>query len=88
MSLYCQQGGPEAELSPEFLRDSLYQALDRLGPRRKVLAVPPDGSRFDSRAGELTQYAYDYYGDRLGCVLPALGTHTADDARCAHAHVR
>ena len=77
MSLYCQEGGPEAELSPESLRTSLYQALDRLGTRRKVLAVPPDGSRFDSRAGELTQYAYAYYGDRLGCVLPALGTHMA-----------
>jgi nickel-dependent lactate racemase len=77
MSLYCRQGGPEAELSAESLRDALFQALDQLGPRRKVLAVPPDGSRFHSRAGELTQYAHAYYGDRLGCVLPALGTHTA-----------
>ena len=42
MSLYCREGGPEAELSPEFLRDALYQALDQLGTRRKVLAVPPD----------------------------------------------
>ncbi len=77
MSLYYQQGGPEAELSAESLRNALFQALDQLGPRRKVLAVPPDGSRFHSRAGELTQYAHAYYGDRLGCVLPALGTHTA-----------
>jgi nickel-dependent lactate racemase len=72
MSLYWQEGGPQAEVD---LRDSLHQALDRLGPRRKVLAVPPDGSRFHSRAGDLTQYAWQYYGDRLGCVLPALGTH-------------
>jgi nickel-dependent lactate racemase len=75
MSVYCQEGGPEAELSAEFLRGALAQALGRLGDRRKVLAVPPDGSRFDSRAGELTRYAYQYYGDRLACVLPALGTH-------------
>jgi nickel-dependent lactate racemase len=75
MSVFCQEGGPEAELSAEFLRDALSRALDRLGDRRKVLAVPPDGSRFDSRAGELTRYAYQYYGDRMGCVLPALGTH-------------
>jgi nickel-dependent lactate racemase len=75
MSVYCREGGPEAELSAEFLRDALSQALGRLGDRRKVLAVPPDGSRFDSRAGELTRYAYQYYGDRLACVLPALGTH-------------
>jgi nickel-dependent lactate racemase len=77
MSLYFQQGGPKTQLSAESLRDGLYQALDKLGSRRKVLAVPPDGTRFHSRAGDLTQYAYGYYGDRLGCVLPALGTHSA-----------
>ena len=76
MSVYCREGGPEAELSAQFLRDALHQALGRLGDRRKVLAVPPDGSRFDSRAGELTRYAYQYFGDRVGCVLPALGTHS------------
>jgi nickel-dependent lactate racemase len=77
MSLYCHEGSPHAELSPETLRDLLCQALDRLGDRRRVLAVPPDGSRFHSQAGPLTQYAYQYYGDRLACVLPALGTHNA-----------
>src|ERR1700761_6842902 len=77
MSLYCQQGGPDTEISPEHLRQSLYHALDQLGDRRRVLAVPPDFSRFHSQAGPLTQYAYAYYGDRLGCVLPALGTHKA-----------
>jgi nickel-dependent lactate racemase len=77
MSLYCREGGPDAELSPAFLRDALYRALDRLGPKRKVLAVPPDFTRFHSQAGPLTRNAYEYYGDRLGCVLPALGTHTA-----------
>jgi nickel-dependent lactate racemase len=76
MSLYWQQGGPDAELSPETLRRSLCQALDKLGDRRRVLAVPPDFSRFHSQAGPLTQYAYGYYGGRLRCVLPALGTHT------------
>jgi nickel-dependent lactate racemase len=77
MSLYCRVGGPDAELSPVFLREALYRALDRLGPKRKVLAVPPDFTRFHSQAGPLTRYAYEYYGDRLGCVLPAQGTHTA-----------
>jgi nickel-dependent lactate racemase len=41
------------------------------------LAVPPDQSREHSRAGELTRYAWQYYGDRLKAILPALGTHTA-----------
>jgi nickel-dependent lactate racemase len=46
-----------------------------LGERRKVLALPPDITRHHSRAGELTQYAWQYYGQRLTDVLPALGTH-------------
>jgi nickel-dependent lactate racemase len=40
-----------------------------------VLAVPPDQTRAHSRAGELTRYAWQYYGDRMQAVLPALGTH-------------
>ncbi len=41
-----------------------------------MLAVPPDQSRFHSRAGDLTRYAWEHYGDRFKAVLPALGTHT------------
>jgi nickel-dependent lactate racemase len=75
MSLYLNLGGPVAKLTSEELRGFVFEALEQIGDRRKVLAVPPDYSRFHSRAGELTQYIYDYYGDRLRCVLPALGTH-------------
>jgi nickel-dependent lactate racemase len=59
------------------IRQALFSALDKLGARRKVLAVPPDYTRFHSRAGELTQYAWQYYGEKLTDVLPALGTHFA-----------
>ncbi len=31
-----------------------------------MLAVPPDQSREHSRAGLLTRYAWDYYGEKLG----------------------
>lgn len=65
-------------MSPEEFRAGLYQALDKLEkqkPRKKVLAVPPDFTRFHSMAGPLTDMAYEYYGDRLTDVLPALGTH-------------
>ena len=57
------------------LRRRLHAALDQLGPRERVLIVPPDITRFHSRAGELTRYAWEYYGDRVKGVLPALGTH-------------
>ena len=76
MSLYCATGGVEANLFPQ-LKDMLAESLAKLGQRNRVLAVPPDQSRLHSRAGELTRYAWEYYGDRLKAVLPALGTHTA-----------
>jgi nickel-dependent lactate racemase len=74
--LYCRLGGPEVAISLEAVRGALHRALDQIGPRRKVLAVPPDATRLHSQAGPITRYAYDYYGDHMGCVLPALGTHS------------
>ena len=74
MSLYCAQGGVDADLTPH-LQELFTAALAQLGPRAGVLAVPPDQSREHSRAGLLTRYAWDYYGDRLKAVLPAIGTH-------------
>jgi len=75
MSLYCAQGGVNADLTPR-LKELLQESLGKLGARGKVLAVPPDQSREHSRAGELTRYTFDYYGDKLKAVLPAIGTHT------------
>jgi nickel-dependent lactate racemase len=59
------------------LHDLLVESLSKLGKRTRVLVVPPDQSRVHSRAGDLTRYAWEYYGDQLQAVLPALGTHTA-----------
>jgi nickel-dependent lactate racemase len=77
MSLYCAKGSIDTDLTPRELQQLLEKALAKLGQRNRVLAVPPDQSRLHSRAGELTRYAWNYYGDRLKAVLPALGTHTA-----------
>ena len=76
MSLYCATGSAETDLSAEELKSLLGESLAKLGERNRVLAVPPDQSREHSRAGELTRYAWEYYGDRLKAVLPAIGTHT------------
>ncbi len=75
MGLLFGQGSPTAALSRAELRAGLHQALASLGPRRKVLAVPPDFTRFHSQAGLLTELAWEFYGDRLHDVMPALGTH-------------
>jgi nickel-dependent lactate racemase len=77
MSLLFATGTETDELSPEGVRQALFHALDALGPRHNVIAVPPDITRYHSRAGLLARFAYEYYGDQLSRILPATGTHTA-----------
>jgi nickel-dependent lactate racemase len=77
MSLYCATGGVETDLSLQQLHNLLLESLAKLGKCNRVLIVPPDQSRVHSRAGDLTRYAWEYFGDRLLAVLPALGTHAA-----------
>jgi nickel-dependent lactate racemase len=85
MALYCAVGSVDTDLTPQQLNDLLVEGLAKLGRRERVLAVPPDTTRLHSRAGELTRYAWRYYGDRLKAVLPALGTHSPmKPAQIAH----
>lgn len=83
--LYYSIGSTEHELTAEDMRAGLYEAFEKMGAKGKVLAIPPDYTRLPSRAGELTEMTWQYYGDRLTDVLPALGTHTPmTDAQIAH----
>ena len=75
MSLFFNQGSEHHDLSSADLAAGLHRALRQLGPRQRVLVVPPDFTRYYSRAGELTKAAYDFYGSALRAVLPAVGTH-------------
>jgi len=79
MTTYFAQGSPTTVLSDDDLRRALvaaFRAIERAkGPRRKVLAVPPDFTRANSRAGILTRFTYEHFGAALTDVLPALGTH-------------
>ncbi len=73
--LYFSKGSLNENLSKEDIKSGLYEALGKLGARKKVLAVPPDITRLHSFAGTLTELAWEYYKDKLTDVLPALGTH-------------
>jgi nickel-dependent lactate racemase len=75
MSLFFAVGSPETELSPAEIKAGFFAALDALGERKRVLAVPPDFTRMHSQSGMLTELAHEYYGEKLVDVLPALGTH-------------
>ncbi len=72
---YFQKGGINETLTSADIKDYLRIALDKLGKKEKVLAIPPDITRFYSRAGELTETAWEYYGETMTDILPALGTH-------------
>src|SRR5437588_11333398 len=75
MSLFFAAGSPTTEMSHEEVRSNLFHALDKLGARQRVLAVPPDFTRMHSQRGMLTELAWQYYGNKLVDVLPALVTH-------------
>jgi len=75
--IYYQNGSANTELNSESLREALFSTFYKIGQRKKVLAIPPDFTRFHSFAGELTNLSYQYFGEQLTDVLPALGTHTA-----------
>jgi nickel-dependent lactate racemase len=75
--LYYSRGSEHENLSADDLKQGLCAALEKLGKKRKVLALPPDITRLHSRTGEITRYAWQYYGQALADVLPALGTHFA-----------
>ena len=74
--IYFESGSIYQEFSSDDLKNGLFEALEKMGKKHKVLAIPPDYTRLPSRAGELTEYAWQFYGDAMTDVLPALGTHS------------
>ncbi len=74
--IYFKSGSENTVLDSKDLETGIVSALEKLGIRKKVLVVPPDCTRFHSRAGELTSFIYKYYKDSLKDILPALGTHS------------
>lgn len=83
--LYYENGSPENNLSAADLRSGLQAVFAQIGNKNRVLAIPPDYTRFPSRAGEITEMAWEYYGEKLTDILPALGTHSPmTDEQIAH----
>ncbi|KAL7688255.1 putative larA-like protein [Plasmopara halstedii] len=82
MTLFFAEGSKDTELSDAQLREIVRATLQKLETQRgdefkKVAIVPPDFTRFHSKSGVLSQYAYEYLKGRVTDVLPALGTHDA-----------
>lgn len=74
--LYYARGSKTDIISESEVRSALQRVFDSLGPKKRVLALPPDFTRLNSYAGSITEMVYDYYAERLTDIMPALGTHT------------
>jgi nickel-dependent lactate racemase len=74
--IYFKSGSENTILNSKDLEAGIVSALRKIGVRKKVLIVPPDCTRFHSRAGELTSIIYQYYKKSIKDILPALGTHS------------
>ncbi|MDF1574827.1 MAG: lactate racemase domain-containing protein [Bacteroidales bacterium] len=75
--IYFEQGAPGEVLTDRTIAKALTGVFQKIGPRKRVLAVPPDITRVHSMAGRMTEIAWEYFGRHLTDVLPALGTHRA-----------
>ncbi len=83
--IYYENGSAQSALSADDLQKGMFEALKVMGEKKKVLIIPPDYTRLPSRSGELTEFAWQYLGDKVTDILPALGTHTPmTDAQIDH----
>jgi nickel-dependent lactate racemase len=78
MATYFARGGVTDNISTAEKRDALAQALQVIDrPLRKVLILPPDHTRLNSNAGELTHLLYEMLAPNGEVdIMPTLGTHT------------
>lgn len=74
--LYFARGSKTDVITPDQIKAALAEVFDAMGPRKRVLAIPPDYTRLNSYAGPITSMVNEYFGDRLTDVMPALGTHS------------
>jgi len=74
--IYYQSGSENTVIGNDKLKSVIYETLEKLGPKKRVLIIPPDFTRFHSRAGDITSIIYDFYRNNIKDILPALGTHS------------
>jgi len=72
--LYYEKSHEDASLTSLDIEEALLSVFKHT-PAKRVLALPPDFTRYHSFAGEIVQMAEKYLGNRLTDILPATGTH-------------
>ena len=78
MATYFGRGGIHDNITTADKRAALAHTLRVIGrPLRKVLILPPDHTRLNSDAGELTRLLYEMLSPQGAVdILPTLGTHS------------
>jgi nickel-dependent lactate racemase len=79
MSIYVKEGSATTAISDERLRELVKETIAKSGKKlRRLLLLPPDHTRLNSRAGRITEMIWEEYHDQCQIdIMPALGTHSA-----------
>lgn len=77
MGPIIEKSGVELDITLEEQKQLLQQAIKKIGGDiKKVLLIPPDFTRLNSGAGDLTAMLYDLLSPNAHIdIMPALGTH-------------
>jgi nickel-dependent lactate racemase len=78
MATFFSRGDARDNIATTEKRDALAQSLKRIGKTlRRVLILPPDHTRLNSDAGELTRLLYEMLAPSVAVdIMPTLGTHS------------
>ena len=57
--MYFERGSKTDVITAEETRAILKQVFDAMGPKKRVMAIPPDFTRANSYAGPITEMIYD-----------------------------
>ena len=79
MAILAEKSGLDIVLDRAEKKEIIKQAIEKIGKDlKKILIIPPDITRFNSNAGELTAIIYEMLCKQAEIdILPALGTHVA-----------
>ena len=65
MSIFVQKGAPDCSISDDELRVLVHQTIEKSGKQpKKMLLLPPDHTRLNSRAGRITEMIYEDYHEQ------------------------
>ena len=78
MSIFAEKGSASTAISDEQLRELVRSTIAQTGKTiKKLLLLPPDHTRLNSRAGRITEIIYEEYAGSCQIdIMPALGTHS------------